>query len=552
MGKKSALLIMLTSGKNRHRLLEWLGQDFQVALAETAGCDAPGFDLAILDRPALDRCGDRLAARKASEAPVLLPLLLLGSPREISLLTPHIRGMVDEVILTPLKQPELLARVANLLKLRRLSVDLQSSRAPRRTEPRGILKLQEEGTAPWHQVQKMEALSTVAGGLAHEFNNALGAVKGYIELAMISLEGGMGAEKIRSKLESALRAGDRALELVRQILTFSRHTEPEPQPVEILPIIKESLKLLRASLPDTIEIRQRLEPQCGQVLADPAQIGQIFMNLSSNASRAMRDRGGVLEVNLEPIRLEAGLVETGLDLAEGEYIRLTVSDTGHGIDPEILGRIFDPFFTTTTGGEGTGLGLSALHDIVKNLTGAVKVSSSMGRGSTFQIYLPRYRQAPRKAPAAGPVPRGTEHILLVDDDPAIVLITREYLERLGYQVSTRDSSLEAWEEFRERPASFDLVITDWSMPAMAGIDLAVAMLQLRPELPVILTTGYEGEKIVAQAKAMGLQYCLIKPLVLSHLGRIVRQALDNQPGAAPRQPASRASRIDDPAAAPEG
>ncbi len=553
MDIKPTILLILAPGKNRARLLAWLGQDFQVTLAETVGLESPAFDLAILDRPAWDRCRDLLGLRKEAAAPVLLPLLLLASPREVGLLPRHLHGTVDEVILTPLKQPELLARVANLLRLRRLSLELHRCRAPRliQTPPRDLLQRLESAAAgarmeaaQLHQVQKLEALGTFAGGIAHEFNNVLGAVKGYIELAIITLEREGTAEKVRSKLEAALQAGDRALELVKQILAFSRHHEREPQPVEILPIVKEALKLLRASLPGPIKIRQRLEPQCGQVLADPVQISQILMNLCSNASHAMQDRGGVLEVNLDPVRREAGAADTDLDLPEGDYIRLTVSDNGHGIDPRILGRIFDPFFTTKVVGEGTGLGLSALHGIVKNLAGAVKVTSKWGRGSTFQVYLPRYRRAPRDAPAAGPAPQGAEHILLVDDEPDIVQICREYLERLGYRVTAQGSSPEAWEAFRKRPHSFDLVITDLTMPGMTGVDLAAALLRLRPELPIILTTGYDGAKIAEQAHELGLRDCLMKPLVLGQLARVVRRALDNGLGPAPPAGNGPAHRMD--------
>jgi signal transduction histidine kinase/ActR/RegA family two-component response regulator len=519
MGKKSRLLLVSGAGKNRDRLMAWLRQDFEAVSAESVGSESPDFDLAILDGPALDRCGDLLETRKESAAPAFLPVLLLASPRELSLLAHHFPRTVDEVILTPLKKIELLTRVANLLKVRRLSLELHRRRTPRSTL-----------AAPRDLSKRRETLGALAGGIAHEFNNVLGAIKGYIELAMMTLAGGPAAGEVRSKLEAALQAADRALNLVQQLLAFGPSPEEEPQPVEILPIIQGALKLLGASLPGSIEIRPRLEAHCGLVRADPVQLSQLLMNIASKASQAMRDRGGVVEVGLEPVRLKAGLAETDFDMPEGDYVRLTVSDTGHGI--------VDPFSTSKAGDEGAGLGLSAIFGIVKNLTGAVKVTSKWGLGSTRQIYLPRYRGAPREAPAAGPVPRGTEHILLVDDEPAVVQVSRAYLERLGYRITTRGSSLEAWEEFRRQPESFDLVITDLTMPGMAGVDLAAAMLHLRPELPVILTSGYAGGKIAGQAKAMGLRYCLTKPLELRHLGLVVRRALDKKLRPAPRQPAA--------------
>jgi len=376
--------------------------------------------------------------------------------------------------------------------------------------------------AQLRQVQKLEALGTFAGGIAHEFNNVLGAIRGYLELALMTLETVPNADKVKSKLEAAWRGGERARELVKQILAFSRRTEQEAQPLEVLPIIKESLKLLRASIPTTIEIRQNLQPRCGLVLADPTQINQILMDLCSNAYHAMSGKGGALEISLEPVQAEADV-----DLPAGAYVRLTVSDTGHGMDQKTLSRIFDPFFTTKPVGEGTGMGLSAIHGIVQNLGGAIKVSSELGRGATFQVYLPSYRRtAPVEVPRGETAPPGTEHILLVDDEGPIIQIGQEYLQRLGYQVTASTSSAKAWLDFRAHPEDFDLVITDLTMPELTGIELAEAMLRLRPDIPIILTSGYSETNIMEKAKEMGIRKCLMKPLVLRHLGWTVRRALD--------------------------
>ncbi|MGP8050317.1 MAG: ATP-binding protein [Desulfobaccales bacterium] len=374
---------------------------------------------------------------------------------------------------------------------------------------------------------KLEALGTFAGGIAHEFNNVLGTMKGYLELACMTLDTVPGAEKIRTKLEASLRAGDRARDLVKQILAFSRQNEPQPRPLEILSIMKESLKMLRASLPTTIEIRYNLDPLCGLVLAEPVQLSQILMNLSSNAFEALGATGGILQIDLEPVPLEAAAAEPGVELKSGPYLRLTVKDNGRGMDQPTLARIFDPFFTTRPVGEGTGLGLSAVHGIVQSLGGAIAVTSEPGSGSAFRVYLPSYqRPSAPEVSMTGPIPRGTEHILLVDDEAAIVQIGREFLQDLGYRVSAFTSAPIAWEEFQSQPRAFDLMITDLTMPAMTGLDLAEAALKLRPDLPVLLTTGYSEANFTAQAQEVGIRQCLLKPLVLRHLGWTVRRHLD--------------------------
>jgi PAS domain S-box-containing protein len=390
-------------------------------------------------------------------------------------------------------------------------------------------EIQAKMAAKLRQVAKLEALGTFAGGIAHEFNNVLGAMIGYLELACMTLDTVPGAGKISSKLEASLRAGDRARDLVKQILAFSRQNELKPRPLEILPIVKESLKMLRASLPATIEIRQNLNSQCGLVLADPVQVSQILMNLSSNAFEAMRETGGVLQISLEPVRLESGPAEPGVALKSGPYLRLTVKDSGRGMDQRTLEHIFDPLLTTRPVGEDTGLGLSAVHGIVQSMGGAIGVSSEPGKGSTFRVYLPGHQSPPAaEAPMTGPIPRGTEHILLVDDEAAIVQIGKEFLQDLGYRVSAFTSGPEAWEEFQAQPQAFDLLITDLTMPLMTGLDLAEAALKLRPDLLVLLTTGYSEANISAKAQEIGILQCLLKPLVLRQLGWTVRRQLDRK------------------------
>jgi len=536
VGKTYRVLLLLADPKTRALLRQWLARDYHLEVPHPAVPEPPAFDLAILDSPHLGRLAGGLGERKKAEQPAFLPVLLIASPGEPILRSSHLPAGVDEIILAPLNKFELRVRVANLLHTRSLSRGLQSCReqppgpaAACPGDPERTAEIQARMAAQFHQVAKLEALGTFAGGIAHEFNNVLGAMKGYLELACMTLETVPGAAKISSKLKASLKAADRARDLVKQILAFSRQNEREPRPLEVLSIIKESLKLLRASLPATVEIRPNLDPRCGLVLADPVQISQILMNLSSNAFEAMRDTGGVLQINLEPLRLEGGSPEPGVELKSGPYLRLTVEDNGCGMNQTILERIFDPFFTTKPVGEGTGLGLSAVHGIVHSLGGAIGVSSKPGKGSAFRVYLPS-DQSPSTAevPMTGPIPRGTEHILLVDDEPAIVEIGVEFLQDLGYRVTAFTSGPNAWKEFQAQPQAFDLLITDLTMPLLTGLDLAEAALKLRPDLLVLLTTGYSEANISARAQQIGIRQCLLKPLVLRHLGWTIRRQLDGK------------------------
>ncbi len=536
VGKISRILLLLADPETRALLRQWLARDYHLEVPQPAVPELPAFDLAILDSPHPGHSAGGLGERKRFEQPAFLPVLLIASPNDPILQRPHLPEGVDEIILAPLNKFELRVRVANLLHTRRLSRALQGCReqppdpaAACPGDPERTAEIQARMAAQFHQVAKLEALGTFAGGIAHEFNNVLGAMKGYLELACMTLDTVPGAGKISSKLKASLKAGDRARDLVKQILAFSRQKEREPGPLEIMSIVKESLKLLRASLPATVEIRQNLDPRCGLVLADPVQITQILMNLSSNAFEAMRETGGVLQIDLEPLRLEGGPVEPGVGLKSGPYLRLTVEDNGCGMDQKILERIFDPFFTTKPVGEGTGLGLSAVHGIVHSLGGAIGVSSEPGKGSAFRVYLPS-QQSPSAAevPMSGPIPRGTEHILLVDDEAAIVEIGTEFLQDLGYRVTAFTSGPSAWEGFQAQPQSFDLLITDLTMPLMTGLDLAESALKLRPDLLVLLTTGYSEANICAQAQEIGIRQCLLKPLVLRHLGWTVRRQLDRK------------------------
>ncbi len=378
------------------------------------------------------------------------------------------------------------------------------------------------------QAQKMEAIGTLAGGIAHDFNNILAGILGYAELASLDIPEGSEA---KINLQQSIKSTYRARDLVQQILAFSRQSKQERKPLDIRPIIKEALKLLRASLPSTIEIRQNIEADWGAIEADPTQIHQVLMNLCTNAAHAMSEDGGVLEVSLTKFDMDAGTSGVNSEIEPGPYLKLRVSDTGSGMPPEILSRIFDPYFTTKETGKGTGLGLAVVHGIVKSHRGAITVSSEPGKGTTFDIYFPRgdIIQAPSELERIEPLPLGgRERVLFVDDEKAIVDIGQKLLERLGYEVVGRTSSVEALELFRAKPESFDLVITDMTMPNMTGDKLARELMGIRPDIPVILCTGFSERITEEKAKLLGIREFVMKPLVMKDLAKSMRRALDRQ------------------------
>jgi CheY-like chemotaxis protein len=375
------------------------------------------------------------------------------------------------------------------------------------------------------QTQKLEAIGTLAGGIAHDFNNILMAILGYTQLAMSEVPKD---NRAQDDLQQVFMAGKRAKDLVKQILTFSRHTKQEKKPLELRLLIKEVLKFLRASLPTTIEILEHIESDAGIVMADPTQMHQVLMNLCTNAGHAMREKRGVLEVGLMTIDLDAATAQH-LGLGHGPYVDLMVSDTGHGMERAVMERIFHPFFTTKGPGEGTGLGLSVVHGIVKSHGGAITVDSEPGKGTTFHMYLPRIEMGEvPEALASAPVPTGSERILLVDDEKTLVEMVKQMLEVLGYKVAGRTSSIEALEAFRCRPDKFDLVITDQTMPNMTGETLAMEILKIRPDMPIILCTGYIGLISEEKIKAIGIRELVMKPVVGDDIARIIRQVLDQK------------------------
>ena len=387
-------------------------------------------------------------------------------------------------------------------------------------------KERERLEARLRQAQKMEAIGTLAGGIAHDFNNILFPIIGYTEMTLQDLPK---ESKAWKNLTHVLISADRAKDLVQQILTFGRRDEKERKPIQIQYIIKEVLKLLRSSIPTSIEIREEIGGEFDPVSADPTEIHQIVMNLCTNAYHAMREKGGVMEVSLKKVEVCEGDLLLTMTLEPGAYLRLTVSDTGHGIDRLVLERIFDPYYTTKAPGEGTGMGLSITHGIIKSYGGNIQVYSEPGEGTVFHVYLPLIHmetEKPRAVESLLPVPTGTEHILLVDDEEQIALMVQEMLERLGYRVTSRTSSVEALKAFQAQPDIFDLVITDMAMPNMTGTELAPELLKVRPDIPIIICTGFSEIVNEDKAMAMGIREYLMKPIIRNEMAIAIRRVLD--------------------------
>ena len=375
------------------------------------------------------------------------------------------------------------------------------------------------------QSQKMEAIGTLAGGIAHDFNNILTAVIGYTDMAQrkVSKNDGLARD-----LERVQEASARAKELVNRILTFSRQNEQERKPVQVATIIEEVLRLLRSSLPTTIEICQQIsrEEQDSVILAEPTQMHQVLMNLGTNAAHAMRDHGGVLTVSLSGVEADAGLVALFPDLKPGAYVRLSVRDSGHGMEDRIKERIFDPYFTTKKVGEGTGMGLAVVQGIIKAHGGAISVYSEPGQGTVFHVLLPRFEGVHVHHAVAVELPSGgTERILFVDDEAMLAELGQELLGSLGYSVTTSLSSREALDLFSTAPDAFDLVITDMTMPGLTGKELAREMLAVRPDLPIILCTGFSEQINEKQAKETGIKEYLMKPYAANSLDKTIRRVL---------------------------
>ena len=377
------------------------------------------------------------------------------------------------------------------------------------------------------QSQKMEALGTLAGGIAHDFNNILSFMMGFTELAKLKLKG---QPDIRTKLDQVLTGGLRARDLIKHILIFSRKADVQKSDIEIGPLLKESLKFLRASLPPNIDIRQDLSDTETTILADATQMHQVLMNLFTNAAHAMKESGGILYVSLAAVTLAPQDKDLPPNLTAGPYLRLTIGDTGPGIPRSIQDKIFEPFFTTKARGEGTGMGLSLVYGIIKEMKGAISVYSEPGMGSTFRILLP-VMTGEKKMPPSGreeTLPTGSGRILLVDDEAPIINWTRAMLEELGYKVDGFHDPVEALAAFKEAPDLFDLVITDLAMPEMTGLELADSIKSLNRAIPIVLSTGFSAGLTPSHLSEHGISDMVMKPMIASELARAVRLAITSQ------------------------
>ncbi len=374
------------------------------------------------------------------------------------------------------------------------------------------------------QAQKMESIGSLAGGIAHDFNNLLFPIVGLSEMMLDDFP----PESMeRKNIQEIFKAGTRGRELVQQILSFSRQSDHQPIPVHIQKILKEVLKLCRATIPADITITKDIQIDCGPVMADPTQIHQITMNLITNAFHAVESFGGTITVKLRQIDFNHG-DDPAVQLASGPCAVLSVIDTGPGIDPAVMNKIFDPYFTTKEKGKGTGLGLATVYGIVKAHGGDIRVYSEAGNGCSFHVYLPVMEKPADTAPEKqqAPLPTGTEHILLVDDEAPIVHMEQQMLERLGYTVDPHFSSPDALKAFRKNPDKYDLIVSDMSMPQMTGKKLAEELLKIRPDIPIIICTGFSERFNKEQARAMGIMGFLMKPLVTADMAKEVRRVLD--------------------------
>jgi PAS domain S-box-containing protein len=375
------------------------------------------------------------------------------------------------------------------------------------------------------QAQKLEAIGTLTGGIAHDFNNILGAVVINSEMALLDLPGGSG---VRSNLNLILQSGLRGKDLVRQMLLFSRKSEKKQEALSLTPLIKETFKLLRSSLPTTIQMELLLETDSDAVCADPSQIQQVIVNLCTNAAYAMRGTTGSIDISLQGITFGPNDLPES-DMQPGDYLVLSVKDTGCGMDEEVKRRIFEPFFTTKPVGKGTGLGLSVVFGIIKDHRGGITVYSEPGKGSIFKVYLPRVDTGISAVPETpSPIPRGNERILLVDDEESNIKTFQNMLQHLGYQVTALMDSQEALTLFSGNPSQFDLVITDQTMPFMTGEDLGRELMRIRPDIPIILCTGYSDLISSEEATKKGFRDFIMKPFTVREGAELVRRVLDEK------------------------
>ncbi len=377
------------------------------------------------------------------------------------------------------------------------------------------------------QTQKMESIGTLAGGIAHDFNNMLSPIMISAELAMMTLPDD---SPVQNDLRSIYRAGERARDLVRQILTFARKSDEKKVKLHAIPLVLESLKFLRSIIPTTIDIQHEINTGNDLILADKTRMNQIIMNLFTNAAHAMRNHGGILKIILtdEHLKSDNRIIKSE-GMKPGHYLSLAVSDTGEGIPPEVINKIFEPYYTAKAAGEGTGMGLAVVHGIVKHYDGSITVDSTVGKGTVFYVYLPLTEDdIPESKTTDNNLFFGSERILYIDDEMALITPVKKMLEKLGYRVTANNSSLHALELFKNNPNKFDLVITDQTMPHMTGKELAKHIKSIRSDIPVILCTGYSDQINEKSARDMGINAFVLKPIIIRDISRIIRDVLDKK------------------------
>jgi len=376
------------------------------------------------------------------------------------------------------------------------------------------------------QTQKMEAIGTLAGGIAHDFNNILGGIIGYAEIAKDDIADGL---PVDSYFDDILNLSNRARDLTQQILTFSRKNVQESGPMMLQPVLKECLKMLRATLPKTIDLKQNINSNCRAIVANPVQMHQLIMNLCTNAADEMKDTGGDIEVTLDEIEIPEKKASYGCTINPGQYVSLRVRDTGNGIPEENIKRIFEPFFTTKEKGKGTGMGLSVVYGIVRSHDGAIAVDSAPEQGTVFSVLLPCADVAlelAQEAPDPKLLPRGTERILFVDDEESIIEIAQRMLSHAGYEVTAVRNASQALALLKDDPGAYDIVITDQTMPKMTGFQLSQELLKIRPDIPIILCTGFSEIVSEETAKVAGVKEFLTKPFTREKIGETIRKVLD--------------------------
>ncbi len=487
-------------------------------------------DIKMPDMDGLSVCKALKKNKNTSEVPIIFISALQEIDDKIEAFE---AGGVD-YIAKPFQEAEVLARVKTHISLYKMQQHLENIVHHRTAElTRKTEKLQQEiierkrTEEQLAHAQKMEGVGLLAGGIAHDFNNILSAIMGYGDLALISTSP---ESRIYSMLQQILKAADRARDLVLQILTLTRKTKYQAEPLAIQLIFKEVVKLLQATIPSTVKITQNISKNCGLVLADSTQIHQIIMNLATNAYHSMREQNGELELSLEPVEIDNTFMVTTTELSKGSYVMLTVKDTGCGMDKKTLDKIFEPYFTTKPQGEGTGLGLAVIQGIIANLKGGILVKSQVGKGTIFYVYIPMINSAKKlkNKEVPLPIPRGNEHILLVDDEETIVRVMAEMLSGLGYKISAFSKSSEALAAFSKNPDLFELVITDQTMPGITGVDLAQQMLKIKNNALIILCSGFSKQVDMENAGKMGFSKFLAKPIAIKELGVAVRDVLDHK------------------------